>query len=230
MQVRQIPIHNIIRSLEELVKYTSKERNKTSVLAIAGGSGSGKSVIAEYIASKSSDAVIISIDDYFRGSIKRADNIKDFDHPDCYNLAKVNLDLRMLKAKKEIEKPTYDKATKKHGRETVKTRDNTIIIIEGLHALNLMVRGEIDFGVFVDVDPDIRWDRRVFRDMQKFRKANNTFEYSIEKIRKIWKVAEIIYYQEIAPTQNYANFIINNDKPSKILNSEQAAQSTPRIV
>lgn len=219
-----------MRSLEELVKYTSKERNKTAVLAIAGGSGSGKSSIAEYVASKSSDAVIIPLDDYFRGPIQRADNIKDFDHPDCYNLAKVNLDLRMLKSNKEIEKPTYDKATKKHGKEILKIKDNSLVILEGLHALNMMVRGEIDFGVFVDVDPDIRWDRRVSRDMQEFRKANNAFEYSIEKIKKIWDVAQIIYSREVAPTRDYANFVIYNDKPLELLKKLQAVQSSPKII
>lgn len=218
--LNSIPRYNLKKGLEETINFTKKYRDRIQVAVFAGGTGSGKSEITKYIALHTPNSLLISIDDYFGYPIIKPYGVKDYDDPVCYNLPRVKQDLLTLREKGEIEKPTYDKKTQKHGCKVVKIKDNGLIILEGLHTLNEILIEEVDFGVFVDAGSEVRLKRRLERDVSAIR-------ISEEKIIEIWRIAELIYYQEIAPTQKHANFIIDNNEPSemlKLLNLQDTAR------
>lgn len=221
MRVRSIQIYNLEKGLAEIEKHLSRiPDNCRYVGAVAGGSGSGKSKITNYLASRNPRIMRLSLDDYFTAPINKSNSIRDYDSPECYNLPRVNLDVRTLKLHGSVEKPTYDKATHDHGKEILTLRDNGILLIEGLHALNDMVCGEVNFGIFVRADEDTRLERRLERDLK--------LGIPRETILKIWEVVKLVHYKEIAPTEEHANIIINNDEYSVLLDSGQATQSAPK--
>ena len=205
----QVPRYSLDAALTRILKYVGEERDKIEVLAFAGGSGSGKSEIAGYVSSSVKNALFFSADDFFGKPLVRGD-IKDYDDPECYNLPRLNLILKELKEKRESLKPTYNKKDASHGKETVKVQDKGLIIIEGLHTLSDMVRAEVDFGVFIDVDNEIRLQRRIERD-------GPALGMNRRRILKMWNIAEEVYRYKIASTQRYASLIIENNETSNIL-------------
>lgn len=208
-----VPRYSLEAALSKLLKYAGKKRDTIEVLAFAGGSGSGKSKIAEYVSSFVKNSLYFSLDDFFGKPIVRGE-IKDFDDPECYNLPKVNLVLKELKEKKEAVKPVYNKKDGSHSKKVVIIGDNGLIIIEGLHTLNDMVRGEVDCGVFVDADNELRLQRRIERD-------GPSLNMNKRKIIKMWNIAEEVYRTKIASTQHHANLIIENNEHSDMLKLER---------
>ncbi len=219
--MRNILIYTLVKGLSEIEKCLSQvPDNRRYISAIAGGSGAGKSRLAEYLASKNPRISRFSLDDYFIGPINLPKGVQDCDSPGRYDLPRVNFDLKALKSNCIVEKPTYDKATHKHGREIFTLRENSILLVEGLYALNEMIRREADFGIFVRADEDIRLKRRLKRDIEAGIPREVAFN--------IWETAKLVYYKEIAPTEYSADLIINNDAHSELLKPEQAEQLTPK--
>lgn len=144
----------------------------TKIVAIAGGSGSGKTTIAQALARRLGvGAVVIAEDDYYRCS----SGVRDFD-PATYNFdapeaKQHNLlcdHLRLAKSGAAFDKPLYDLVT--HRRRVVAERiaRADIIILEGIHALaSPDLRALYDLKIYVDADEALRLGRRVIRDIEE---------------------------------------------------------------
>lgn len=179
------------------------------IIGIAGGSASGKSSIAKVLKDEFKDSqsvVILRMDDYYNDQSnlpmeKRL--LTNYDHPFAFDIELLVSDLKKLKTREIVEKPVYDfmNHTRSHFTETIQPSD--VIVVEGLMTLDIEdVRNMLDIKVFVDTAADIRFIRRLIRDVNKRgRDMDNVIDQYINTVR-------VMHDQFIEPSKRYADIII----------------------
>lgn len=140
------------------------------VIGIAGGTGSGKTTLAEKLLKTFADrAILISQDDYYKDRSdlpKEARAKQNYDHPDSIDFDLLNQHILALKDNCEIEKPIYNFREHARERQTQIMRPADIIVIEGILLFAVReTRDLFDFKIFVETDDDVRLLRRIERDM-----------------------------------------------------------------
>jgi uridine kinase len=203
--------------LVDMIKEKISEAGDSSVVVeIAGGSASGKtSAVAKKVCDVfSSEAVLISMDDYYRGkafieSEKEKGNILNWDQPEALNIALLSEHIRELKNGNSIEKPVYDfKTGEPSGTEEIKPKK--IIIIEGLFALNEMVKDQGDVRGFVDIGMHGRILRRILRDVERTgQKPEDILNYFSD-------IVEPMHEKYIETTKKNSDIVIKNEYSPEI--------------
>ena len=183
----------------------------SKVVLIGGGSASGKTYVLKKVLEKIPEDKIarISIDDYYKdfSVLPMEERAKiNFDHPKSFDWKLMNEQLKALKNGQTIEKPIYDFTI--HGRSllTEKVEPKELIIIEGIMALvnkDLLALG--DLKVYINASRERRLVRRIERDQ---RERGRTYESIIEQY---FTTVLPMYEEIIAPSQYYADLIINNE-------------------
>lgn len=187
----------------------------SKVILIGGGSASGKTYTLNKVLEKiPNDRVThISLDDYYKdfSVLPFEERAKiNFDHPKSFDWKLINSQLRDLKNGKAIDKPIYDFTI--HGRkpETEHVEPKDLIIIEGIMALvNKDLRELGDLSVYISASRERRLVRRIDRDTKE---RGRTYESVIEQY---FATVLPMYEEIIAPSQYYADLIINNDGYSR---------------
>ena len=179
------------------------------IIGIAGGSASGKTSIAMqlYDYFKGNHKVkIIKQDDYYKDQIHLTfeERVKtNYYHPLAFDTDLLVDHLKKLKNKETIEKPTYDYTlhTRSDITETVEGRD--VIILEGIFVLaEEKVRALCDILVYVDTASDIRFIRRLKRDIEeRGRSVDSVCNQYLNTVRPM-------HEQFIEPSKKYAHIII----------------------
>ncbi|MDR0899796.1 MAG: uridine kinase [Lactobacillaceae bacterium] len=182
--------------------------NNVILIGIAGGSGSGKTSIANKLSEdlKESSLFVISEDAYYKNqdSIPMEQRLKtNYDHPDSIEIDRVISDLKSLKMGKSIQLPVYDYVNHTRSSESLTIEPTQVVIIEGvLLFVDPRVRDLLDIKIFVDTDDDIRFIRRLKRDIaERGRTADNVIEQYLDTVKPM-------YHQFVEPTKRYANVII----------------------
>jgi uridine kinase len=178
------------------------------VIGICGGTGSGKTTVANKIVTEvgAGNVVFLQQDSYYRNlgdmplELKRHVN---FDHPDALDNELLLNHLEILIAGECIEQPIYDYAT--HSRTTV-TRHiepRPVIILEGILVfINPELRSKMDMKIFVDTDADIRFIRRLQRDVEdRGRSMTSVVDQYQTTVRPM-------HLQFVEPSKRYADIII----------------------
>ena len=182
---------------------------KPIIIGIAGGSASGKTSIAKILKERfeeSQSVIIITMDDYYKDQrdMPFEERLKvNYDHPFAFDMDLLIQDLNKLKKGQAINKPVYDfvKHTRGDTIEVIKPSD--VIVLEGLMALeNKDLREILDIKVFVDTDADIRFIRRLVRDIKKRgRTMDNVVDQYLTTVR-------LMHEQFIEPSKRYSDVII----------------------
>jgi uridine kinase len=178
------------------------------VIGVAGGSGSGKSTVADALASAlPSDAVgTIRHDSYYRdrpdlGLDER--NLLNYDHPDALDTDLLVEHIQHLKAGNPVDVPVYDFKTHRRKVETERQLPTPVLIVEGILVfVDEHLRREIDVKLFVDTEPDIRAIRRIRRDM---RERGRDFE-SVRA--QYYETVRPMHLQFVEPSKRMADLII----------------------
>jgi uridine kinase len=178
------------------------------VIGISGGTGSGKTTVANRILStvEASEVVFIQQDSYYR-------NLKDlpldyrkvanFDHPDAIDNDLLVNHVRKLKAGEAVELPIYDFRTHMRSPETLRVEPKPIVIVEGILIFaEPRLFEQLDIKVFVDTPDDIRFIRRLRRDMDE---RGRTLESVIEQYMA---TVRPMHMQFVEPSKRYADVII----------------------
>lgn len=181
---------------------------KRLVIGIAGGTGSGKTTVAEAIVKElnEKDAVIIGQDAYYldRSDLPPEEREKiNYDHPDAFDNELLIKHIRELRQGKSIQRPIYDYITHTRLKETVLIPPARIIIIEGIMVLvDPNLREELDIKIYVDTDPDVRFIRRLTRDIKE---RGRTME---SVIRQYLDVVRLMHLEFIEPSKRFADIIV----------------------
>ena len=182
--------------------------NKTTIIGIAGGTGSGKTTVVNKIveALPPHYVAVVPLDSYYNDTSEMTEEERhaiNFDHPDAFDwklLAKHVDDLRNGIA---IEQPTYSYLLCNRLKETIHVSPKPVIIIEGIMTLlNKRLRDIMDLKIFVDADPDERLIRNIQRDtIDRGRTVSMVVERYLEVLKPM-------HEQFIEPTKRYADLII----------------------
>ena len=182
---------------------------KSVMIGIAGGSASGKSSISRRLKERyenTNSVVIIRQDDYYKDQKNKTmeERVKtNYDHPFAFDNDLFVAQLKQLMAGVAIEKPVYDFVVHTRSEETEHIEPSDVIVIEGLFILeDEQLRDLCDIRIFVDTDDDIRFIRRLIRDVKK---RGRTIDSVIEQYTTTVKVMHNTF---IEPSRKYADIII----------------------
>ena len=178
------------------------------IIGICGGTGSGKTTVANRILeSVSADEVVfIQQDSYYRNLTDLPldyRGLANFDHPHALDNELLINHLRRLKSGEPIELPLYDFKTNSRLNETRKVEPKTIVILEGILIFaEPRLLEQMDIKVFVDTPDDIRFIRRLRRDLaERGRTLDSVIEQYIGTVRPM-------HMQFVEPSKRHADVII----------------------
>ena len=189
------------------------------IIGITGGSGSGKSTVVKRIKERYPNAVLIEMDNYYKSAtFVNNSNITayNFDHPDAFDMDLMMQNLASLKEGKSCMMPQYDFVHHTRKEEFVKVEPSSIIVIDGLMVFyDERVRKLLDLKLYVDTPADIRFIRRLKRDVAE---RGRTVESVIEQYTNVVRPG---HYNFIEPSKGYADLIIPeggyNDNAMEVL-------------
>lgn len=190
------------------------------IVAVAGGSASGKSSIVKQIDQTfKDDLIVIGHDNYYKAhdDISFEERSKlNYDYPGAFDNELFYDDLIKLQNGQSIDMPTYDYTIHTRGKETIKISPTKIILIEGILVLeDKKIRDITDTKVFIDADSDVRLQRRILRDTkERERSLESVLEQFIKQVKPM-------HEKYVEPTKKYADIIIprgaKNSKGIEIL-------------
>lgn len=181
---------------------------KSILIGIAGGTGSGKTKLAKNIVKNfdSKQVIVIEMDSYYYdlANIPRdLRNRRNFDHPDSYDFGLLKSQLKTLLSGGQVDIPVYDYITHTRSNETIHETGHKIIVLEGILALyDPELRDMMDIKMFVQTDADIRFTRRLKRDVKK---RGRSMESVIEQY---YTTVRPMHEQFVEPTKSHADVII----------------------
>jgi uridine kinase len=190
--------------------------SKPIIIGIAGGTGSGKSTVAQeiYKSLPAGSIAMIEQDSYYKdqSNITFEERINtNYDHPDAFDTKLLIKHLKMLLNGEAIDKPLYDFEIHNRKKETVTVEPKDIIILEGIMILvEAEIRKMLDIKLFVDTDSDIRIIRRIKRDIKE---RGRTIDSVIEQYTN---VVRPMHLEFVEPTKRYADIIIPEGGYNKV--------------
>lgn len=183
-------------------------KRKPLIIGVAGGTASGKTTIANAIrdAISPSPMVVIQHDAYYRdaGHLPPAERAKiNFDHPDALDTDLMVQHLRELIAGRPVEMPVYDFSTHTRLTKGVVRKPAKVILIEGLLIFcERALRDLMDVKIFVDTDSDLRFIRRLKRDLEeRGRSLDSVIDQYLGTVRPM-------HIAFVEPSRKYADIII----------------------
>lgn len=176
------------------------------LIGITGGSGSGKSTVVRKIHEANRDSVCIEQDNYYKSAtFVSNDNITayNFDHPDAFDMDLMMANLEDLKAGRAIEMPQYDFVHHRRKGETLHVEPKSIIIVDGLMVLyDRRIRDLLDLKLYVDTPADIRFVRRLVRDINE---RGRTVESVVEQYVNVVRPGHMNF---VEPCKEFADLVI----------------------
>ena len=186
----------------------NKTNNKPFVIGVAGGSGSGKSTVTRQVLASIGPemAAVLIQDDYYCDQTHMSPEERrktNYDHPQAFDWPLMMQQVQALRRGESIEMPEYDFANHNRSSKTITVKPAPVIVIEGLFALfDADLRKMMSLKVFVDTAADVRFIRRLQRDMaERGRSAESVIEQYLETVRPMHK-------QFIEPTKRNADVIL----------------------
>ena len=177
-------------------------------IAVAGGTGSGKTTVANEIVKRvGADRIAyIQHDSYYLdwGSLPLDPrNLPNFDHPDALETDLLVENLRALKDGRSVDIPVYDFTTHRRLPRTRRVEPHPVILVEGLLIfVEARLRELFDVKIFVDTDGDIRFIRRLRRDIaERGRSMESVVDQYLSTVRPM-------HLEFVEPSKRYADVII----------------------
>jgi uridine kinase len=181
------------------------------LVGIAGGSGSGKTTVANAIMAKlgSQSATLLPCDAYYLDQshipLDKRERI-NFDHPECLQTDLLIKHVRELRDGKSIERPVYNFASHTRALHGIRVEPRQIILVEGNFILcERALRRLFDLKIFVDTGADIRFIRRLQRDVSERGRTTESV------IRQYLATVRPMHMKFVEPSRQYADLIVVDD-------------------
>lgn len=177
------------------------------VVGIAGGSGSGKTTVVRAISEAFGNAVaVLEHDAYYRDQscLSFEERLKtNYDHPFAFDTDLYIDHAEQLVSGRAVDRPVYSFESYTRTSDTVCVRPAGVLILEGILVLeDARIRELMDIKAFVDADPDVRFIRRLMRDVQdRGRTLDSVVDQYLNVVRPM-------HLQFVEPTKRYADVII----------------------
>jgi len=178
------------------------------LIGVAGGSGSGKTTVSQTILARvgPNQIAYLQHDAYYRdrANLPLAERARiNYDHPDSLETDLLVEHLKALRACRAVDVPVYDFAQHVRRAETRRAEPCTIILVEGiLIFVDRALREMFDIKIFVDTDADIRFIRRLQRDIaERGRTMESVVKQYTETVRPM-------HLEFVEPSKRYADLII----------------------
>ncbi|KRN74940.1 uridine kinase [Weissella kandleri] len=194
------------------------------IIGVSGGSGSGKTTVSweimEHLAGES--VIMLTQDAYYKDqSDMSMDERKqvNYDHPDAFDTELLVKQLKQLVQYQAIKKPVYDYVEYTRSSETVLVEPADVIIVEGvLLFVDPELRSMFDIKVYVDTDDDIRFIRRMQRDIvDRGRSVDSVIEQYLATVKPM-------FHRFVEPTKRYADVIVPEGGQNQIAINMMEAQ------
>lgn len=185
---------------------------KSVIIAVAGGSASGKTTVVDKIIEgfDSLDVTVIKHDDYYKDQshMSMEERYKvNYDHPFSLDNDLMYQDILQLIKGETITKPTYDFEAHTRSKQTEEVHPTKIIILEGILIMeDERIRDLCDIKLFVEADDDLRFIRRLQRDMEERGRSLDSV------ISQYLSTVKPMHFAFVKPSKRYADVIIPNDK------------------
>ena len=184
------------------------KRTPPLVIGIAGGTGSGKTTVAKVIIDRvgANHIALLPHDAYYK-NLTQLDpaqrSIINFDHPESLETSLLIEHIKQLKNNTAIELPVYDFVTHTRTTTTIHLEPQPVILVEGILILaEKGLRDLFDVKIFVDTDPDIRFIRRLERDIaERGRTSTSVINQYLNTVRPM-------HLEFVEPSKRYADVII----------------------
>ena len=179
------------------------------IIGIAGGSASGKTSISRRIVETFNDfksVQVIKQDDYYKNQddLEMSERLKtNYDHPFAFDNDYLLSQIHKLSKWETIEKPVYDfvNHTRSHKKEHIEPAE--VLILEGLFVLeDKKIRNILDIKIFVDTDADVRFIRRLMRDVNE---RGRSLDHVVHQYQNTVK---IMHEQFVEPSKKHADVIV----------------------
>lgn len=181
------------------------------LIGIAGGSGSGKTTFAKKLINLVEEPItLFHMDSYYLPTQPERHYTKsgkpNFDHPEAFDWELLRTHLFSLKEGQDVLSPIYDFKTSSRTNETETTRATGVVIFEGIFTLfDSEIRNLFDIKVFLHVDSDIRFTRRLNRDVQeRGRSLDSVIDQYYETVRPM-------HQKFLEPQKQFADFIVGEE-------------------
>ncbi|AXT47884.1 MULTISPECIES: uridine kinase [Chromobacterium] len=196
------------------------------IIGVAGGSGSGKTTVTNQVLETigSEMAAVIIQDYYYRDQSHLTFEQRlatNYDHPQAFDWPLLIEHIDDLRNGRAIEMPVYDFANHTRAEETITIQPAPVIVIEGLFPLyDAALRDMMSLKIFVDTDSDVRFIRRLKRDItERGRTTDSVIEQYLTTVRPM-------HNQFIEPTKRFADVILPhgaNDPAVDIITTKVAS-------
>jgi uridine kinase len=178
------------------------------VIGIAGGSGSGKTTVANTILQRvgQRNIAFLQHDSYYKDlsglpPVQRADI--NFDHPDSLETELLIQHIASLRDGKPVDVPVYDFATDRRTAKTFTLQPQKVILVEGILIFTeAALRTMFDVKIFVDTDADLRFIRRLERDINERGRTTESV------IKQYQATVRPMHLEFVEPSKRYADVII----------------------
>lgn len=178
------------------------------VIGIAGGSGSGKTTLARIILERVGQEHIAYLphDAYYKDLSDLPSNqhaAVNFDHPNSLDSELLAEHVRQLRNQQAIDLPIYDFKTDRRTDQTIRIEPQPVIMVEGILIFtDRALRELFDVKLFVDTDPDLRFIRRLERDLNERGRSIDSI------IRQYLSTVRPMHLEFVEPSKRYADVII----------------------
>ncbi|WP_287880863.1 uridine kinase [Aquitalea sp.] len=196
------------------------------IIGVAGGSGSGKTTVtAKVLETIGPDMAAVIVQDYYyrdQAHLTFEQRLAtNYDHPHAFDWPLLIEHIEDLLAGRAIQMPVYDFTNHTRATETITVKPAPVIVIEGLFPLyDAALRDMMSLKIFVDTDPDVRFIRRLQRDIrERGRTVDHVIEHYLATVRPM-------HNQFIEPTKRFADVILPhgaNDPAVDIITTKVAS-------
>lgn len=178
------------------------------IIGIVGGSGSGKTTVARAIldALGGVDAAFIDQDAYYRDLTHLTYDERsrfNFDHPDAFDTDLMVSQIGQLAAGQAIDKPTYDYSQHTRAARTERVEPRDVVLVDGIMLfVDQRLRSLFDIKIYVDVADDVRFIRRLQRDVaERGRSVDSIIKQYLSTVRPM-------HLEFVEPSRHWADIIV----------------------